>query len=58
MTPGEFLAGYAERSGTTPAALLEAGRVVVPCTCDFEGCRGWKLVPADCLAAGETGAVL
>lgn len=47
MSARAFLERYAERSGMTPAALLEAGRVVVPCDCPFEWCEGWAVVPAD-----------
>lgn len=58
MTPGEFLAGYAERSGTTPAALLEAGRVVVACSCGWALCEGWALIPGDTLAPGQQAVEL
>jgi hypothetical protein len=30
-----------QREPDFDAWLVEAGRVVVPCDCDYEGCRGW-----------------
>ncbi len=48
ITPEEFLAGYADRSGSTRDKLL-TGRVVATCVCGDELCDGWQLVPEDCL---------
>ncbi|QOI67705.1 hypothetical protein SEA_ORCANUS_61 [Arthrobacter phage Orcanus] len=45
MSARAFLERYAERSGTTAEDILERGRVVVPCDCDWEYCGGWALVP-------------
>ncbi|MDQ5862783.1 MAG: hypothetical protein M3536_11035 [Actinomycetota bacterium] len=44
ITAEEFLAGYASRSETTPAALLAEGRVVATCHCDYGQCEGWQLI--------------
>lgn len=43
VTAEEFLAGYAERSGVTPQQLLDLGRRVAPCECDYDRCEGWQL---------------
>lgn len=43
VTAEEFLAGYAERSGVTPQQLLDMGRQVAPCDCDYDRCEGWQL---------------
>jgi hypothetical protein len=40
-TADEWGAEYAERSGTTLAALRKYGQVVAPCGCDYEGCEGY-----------------
>lgn len=57
ISPEEFLTAYAERSGTTPGALILAGRVVVECNCGDEICKGWALVPGDCLEPGQVAVL-
>lgn len=45
--PGErdkFEAAYAERSGTTVAALRALGQRAEPCDCGDPGCEGWAMV--------------
>lgn len=44
MTGEEFEAQYAANSGITIARLRELGRIVAPCSCDYEGCEGWQSV--------------
>jgi hypothetical protein len=43
-----FLDLYAERSGTSPASVLES-RVVATCRCNESVCEGWQVIPEDCL---------
>lgn len=49
MTALEFEARYAANGGLTVEQLREHGRIVVPCSCDYEGCQGWASYPADFL---------
>ncbi|UXE05205.1 hypothetical protein SEA_JAMUN_59 [Arthrobacter phage Jamun] len=58
MTPGEFLAGYAERSGTTPDELLARDVVVIECSCGWAECEGWRVVSRYLLEPGEEAVVL
>lgn len=52
VTAEEYLSAYATRSGMLPRQLLEYGRVVAACTCDYDGCEGWQVIPPDCLQPG------
>jgi len=43
-----FLVAYAERSGASREQLLDR-RVVSTCTCDYEECEGFQLIPEYCV---------
>lgn len=43
-----FLANYAARSGATREQLLDH-RVVSSCTCGYEECEGFQLLPEYCV---------
>ncbi len=43
ITLEAFVAGYCERSGITPARLLELGREARRCYCAEDGCEGWRM---------------
>ena len=56
----DFERQYAERSGITVEHLRELGRVVRPCDCGEENCRGWQSMSREraaeydeCLRTGE-----
>lgn len=50
MNALEFEQWYAERDGLTVDELRVQGRIVVPCRCGTEGCKGWASYPADILS--------
>lgn len=43
LTKEEFIKAYCEGSNITEEELLE-GHVILPCSCDYEGCKGWAAV--------------
>jgi len=43
MTRDEFTEEYAKYSGVTVPWLLRF-MVILPCSCDYEKCQGWKTV--------------
>ncbi len=43
MTKAEFIAGYAERSGTPKEKILKFMEAQ-PCDCGDALCKGWKMV--------------
>lgn len=47
MDAAQFAVRYAERSGRTLSELHALGRVVAPCGCGGDGCKGWQMVSAD-----------
>lgn len=53
VTADEFLAAYAQRAGVPALQLLEAGRVVATCACDYQDCEGWQIIPKDCLQPAD-----
>lgn len=42
-TPEAFAKRYAERSKVSLSTLADHKFVVLPCTCDYEECRGWQM---------------
>ena len=45
---GQFLSSYVARSGANREQLLDR-RVVSTCTCDYEECEGFQLIPEYCV---------
>jgi hypothetical protein len=44
VTAEKFERAYAERAGVSVETLRSWGRVVRPCSCDYELCEGWQSV--------------
>ena len=45
----DFLNTYAANSGLDPKLLLERGRVVATCECDYKHCTGFQVANPDVL---------
>ena len=43
ITKDEFAKEYAQNSGMSVEEVLKT-QIVLPCTCDYEGCPGWAMV--------------
>lgn len=44
MTKEEFVKGYAKRSRVTVKWLAEKGLIAIPCNCEYEECKGWRMI--------------
>lgn len=46
ITKDEFIDNYCSRSNITRERLMKREKAV-PCSCDYELCEGWQMVPVD-----------
>lgn len=46
MTKESFIMIYCEESGISKEELLKT-QIVLPCNCDYKGCKGWVVISND-----------